>query len=77
MEEEARGAQLRSVDAALTSMPRLLLDEPVVAALRRGQRPTMAVAAGHYRVYEVGDRFIGIAAVDAGIMKALRLMQEE
>lgn len=77
MAEDARGAQLRSVDASLASMPRLSLEAPVAAALRRGQRPPMAVAAGHYRVYDVGDRFIGIIAVDSGIMKALRLMQEE
>jgi len=76
MAEDAREAQLRPVDAPLAAMPRLSLDAPVAAALRRGQCPTMAVAAGLYRVYDVGDRFIGIAAVDSGIMKALRLMQE-
>ena len=60
--EDGRDALLRPVDAVLTQLPRVGLDEALAGRFRHGQTVTLeGVPAGVSRVYGPSGRFLGLA----------------
>lgn len=76
-DEAARIGRLLPIDAPVTGIPRLDVDHEVARLLAHGQKPRIAAASGRYRVYAAGERFVGLADVDAQRLTALRLVAQD
>jgi tRNA pseudouridine55 synthase len=73
-----RVARLLPVDAPLAAMPRLDVDAPAALALAQGRTPPApAAAAGRYRCYAPGPRFLGLVEAAAGTLRAVRLARTD
>jgi len=78
-ELESRGhlsAELLPVDAALKHLPEIGLLPAATAQVLRGQAITVEAApAACVRIYDAdSQRFIGVGSVDAGVLRAQRLV---
>ena len=76
-DEAARIGRLLPVDAPVTGIPRLDVDHDVARLLAHGQKPRIAAAPGRYRIYAPGERFVGLAEVDAHHLIPLRLIAQD
>lgn len=76
-DEAARIGRLLPVDAPVTGIPRLVVDREVARLLAHGQKPRIAAAPGRYRIYATGERFVGLADVDAQHLIPLRLVAQD
>jgi tRNA pseudouridine55 synthase len=74
LDEAARDARLLPIDVLLSTLPRLELDAGDAWCLTCGQAITRSgLPEGDYRVYAAA-RFVGVARVDAGVLRARRLL---
>jgi len=75
-DEAARIGRLLPVDAPVAGIPRLDVDREVARLLAHGQKPRIAAPPGRYRIYAAGERFVGLADVDAARLIPLRLVAQ-
>ena len=74
MDAGSRDALLLPAHAPLADMRRLVVDAATVRALFEGRvAPAPAGAAGRYCCLDAGGAFLGVADVDAGGIRAVRL----
>lgn len=71
---QARRARLLAVDAPLAELQRLDLDATAARDLLQGREVSTAIAAGRYRAYGPGNRFLGLVDGAAGWLRAVRLV---
>ncbi len=64
---------LHAIDAPLTSIARLDVDDDASTALVQGRRPATAACDGTFRVYAAG-RFLGVAEAISGHLQVVRLV---
>ena len=76
-DEVGRIGRLLPVDAPVTGVPRLDVDGEIARLLALGQKPRIAAAPGRYRIYAGGERFVGLADVDAQRLIPLRLVAQD
>ncbi|MFZ9562346.1 MAG: tRNA pseudouridine(55) synthase TruB [Burkholderiales bacterium] len=72
-----RMAQLLPVDAFATSLDRMSLDPEQARRITTGLAvPQTGVVDGSYRLYGVGEVFLGVGTVEDGVLKARRLTSQ-
>ena len=72
-----RMAQLLPVDAFATSLDRMSLDPEQARRITTGLAvPQTGVVDGSYRLYGVGEVFLGVGTVEVGVLKARRLTRQ-
>ena len=73
MDLPARMAALRPVDALVSALPAVQLEEALAARLRQGQRLPLEAAPGLARAYGPEDRFLGLIRITNGVAHPERL----
>ncbi|MFZ9193794.1 MAG: tRNA pseudouridine(55) synthase TruB [Burkholderiales bacterium] len=72
-----RMAQLLPIDAFATSLDRMSLDPEQARRITTGLAvPQTGVVDGSYRLYGVGEVFLGVGTVEDGVLKARRLTSQ-
>lgn len=72
-----RMAQLLPIDAFATSLDRMSLDPEQARRITTGLAvPQTGVVDGSYRLYGVGEVFLGVGTVEVGVLKARRLTRQ-
>jgi hypothetical protein len=78
MAPAARDARLLPVDAPLGAMARIDVDAPAALALVQGKTVAVAgLAAGRYRCYATGARFLGVDEAAGGTLRSVRLARTD
>ena len=78
MAPAARDARLLPVDAPLGAMARIDVDAPAALALVQGKTVAAAgLAAGRYRCYATGARFLGVVEAAGGTLRSVRLARTD
>jgi tRNA pseudouridine55 synthase len=74
----ARDARLLPVDAPLSGMARVDVDAAAALALIQGKTVAAAgLAAGRYRCYATGARFLGVVEAAGGTLRSVRLARTD
>jgi tRNA pseudouridine55 synthase len=77
LDDAARGALLRPVDATLAALPRVELAAADAAALLQGRSvPAGGLPAGRCRSY-CGGRFVGMVEIDEALVRPLRMARPD
>ena len=78
LDPDARDALLLPVDAPLAGLPAIAVDALTEAALTQGRTAAAPEGAqGLCRCYGPGQRFLGVVAVDGGILRPQRLTRTD
>ena len=72
------GRWLLPIDAPLSGMPSIVLDETAVSAVTHGRRAAiLADAEGCRAAYDTCGRFVGVVRIEAGSLAAVRLVRAD